>query len=263
MYTAATGAVVAEHTVDVIANNLANTNTAGFKRALLQVQSQQANDLYRWQSDPGSRSSSQLDGVATRALIGTLGNGAEIYDTPTNFEQGSLQSTGNELDFGLYGPGFFAVRDGNGAVRYTRDGSFVRTANNQLATVAGDVVLDDQLRPIVLPNNGAKVMSDQTGRLNVNGVTFAKLGIFDFQNQVLVRSADSNRFNNNSAGATPDTNTTVVQAVIEKSNADVVRSMVDLINAERWFEANEKVIQTEDDATGVAITQVGRTATNG
>ncbi|HEY6235069.1 MAG TPA: flagellar basal body protein, partial [Candidatus Elarobacter sp.] len=89
MYTAASGALVAQSAVDVIANNLANVNTAGFKRTLLQVQSQPERDLYRFQTDPAKNGGA----VATQTRIGALGSGAQIYDTPADYAQGALAAT--------------------------------------------------------------------------------------------------------------------------------------------------------------------------
>jgi flagellar basal-body rod protein FlgF len=245
--------------IDVTANNIANANTLGFKRALLQVEAQPSREIFRYQTDPGRVPLNRLDGIPTQEAVGQLGNGAQIYDTPTNFEQGTISLTANDLDFALYGPGFFAVRDAQGAVRYTRDGSFVRTAGGLLATVAGDTVLDPQLQPIVLPAVG-RIAGEQNGVLSVNSVPFGKLGVFQFRNINALRSLGSNRFTDNgAAGVIPDNNTAVFQGAQEKSNFDVVRGIVDLITAQRWFDANEKVIQSQDDATGIAISQVGRT----
>jgi flagellar basal-body rod protein FlgF len=245
--------------IDVTANNIANANTLGFKRALLQVEAQPSREVYRFQTDPGKMPLNRLDGVPSQELVGNLGNGARIFDTPTNFEQGSISLTGNDLNFALYGSGFFAVRDAQGVVRYTRDGSFLRSSNNLLATVEGDTVLDPQLQPIALPAIG-KIMAESNGVLSVNSVPFGKLGVFQFRNLNALRSQGANSFiDGNAAGVVPDVNTAVFQGAQEKSNFDIVRGIVDLITAQRWFDANQKVIQSQDDATGIAISQVGRT----
>jgi len=252
--------VVAENNIDMIANNLANVSTIGFKRQMMQIESQPLSDVYRWQSDPGSAVATQgtLSSTASQAYVGQLGSGAEIYDTPTNFEQGTIEVTGNDLDFALYGKGFFAVRNAQG-IRYTRDGSFVRNPANILTTIDGDAVLDQAGNLIVLPPQG-KITSNTAGQLNVDGVPFAKLGVFDVTNPRVVRSNGSNLLLDSGTGnVTPDLTTSLVQGAQEKSNADVVRSIVELIIAQRWFDANTKVIQTEDTATGLAISAVGNT----
>jgi len=118
MYTAASGALVAQSAVDTIANNLANVNTAGFKRTLLQVQAQPHRDLYRFQTDPGKNPYAHIAGVPSQVPIGALGSGAQIFDTPADFSQGLISATGNDLDVALSGPGFFAIRAGNGALKF-------------------------------------------------------------------------------------------------------------------------------------------------
>ena len=127
LYTAASGAIVAQANVDVIANNLANVNTSGFKRSLMQVEAGEKTTIYRDQIDPGN-SGELMRGVAAHALVGQLGFGSQIYDTPTVFDQGAIQQTGNPLDVALSGSGFLAVSDAAGTTSSVRGGSFVQTA---------------------------------------------------------------------------------------------------------------------------------------
>ena len=259
MYTAASGALVAQSAVDTIANNLANVNTTGFKRAVLQVQAQPKTDLYRFQTDPGNNGNARTAGVPVQVAIGALGSGAQIYDTPADFAQGAIAATGNDLDVALSGPGFFAIRAGNNAARYTRDGEFVRDQNGQLTAQNGDRVLNAAGNPIVLPTSG-KIEIGRDGTISVAGQTYDKLGVVEFTNPVNLRPEGSSRFVDAGAGARTATNTTALQGSLEKSNADVVRSMVDLIANERWFDANQKSIQTQDDAVALAVQTVGRTS---
>ncbi len=260
LYTAASGALVAQSQVDVIANNLANVNTAGFKRSLLQVQAQPVREISRYQTDPGRAPGARVNGVATGAYVGTLGSGSQVYDTPAIFEQGLISATGNPLDVALSGPGFFTVRDGNGAVSYTRDGGFVEDAQGYLTAQNGDRVLDRNGQPIQLPQQGAfQIVRD--GTISVNGTPQGQLGIVEFANLTALRPQGSQRFvDTGAAGPRVGTNTSTLQGSLEKSDADVVGSMTALINAERWFDANVKVVQSEDQLTGLAITNVGRTS---
>jgi flagellar basal-body rod protein FlgF len=251
MYTAASGALVAQSAVDTIANNLANVNTAGFKRTLLQVQSQPERDIYRFQTDP-----TKSGGAAAQQLIGALGTGAQVYDTPADYAQGAIAATGNDLDVALSGPGFFAVR-GNAGVRYTRDGAFLRDANGYLTAENGDRVLGANGAPVVLPAQGA-VAIGRDGAISVAGRPYDRLNIVEFANAAGLRPEGASRFVDAGAGARQATTTSALQGSLEKSNADVVRSMVDLIANERWFDANEKSIKTQDDAVGEAIQTVGR-----
>ena len=256
LYTAASGALVAQSAVDTIANNLANVNTNGFKRTLLQVQAQPQRELYRSQIDPGKRPG----GVPVNAAIGTLGSGAQVYDTPADFAQGAIKATGRDLDVALSGSGFFAIQDGTGQLNYTRDGAFQRDAQGFLSAQNGDRVLSANGLPIQIPDQGT-VAIGRDGTITVNGQTRDRIGIAEFANLTALRPAGSNRFVDSGGGAGPRaaTNTTALQGSVEGSNADVVRSMVDLIANERWFDANQKMIQQQDDTTGRAIAYVGRT----
>ena len=103
LYTSASGALVAESMADNVANNLANVDTSGFKQTLLQIQSAPTLDIYRIQTDPGKTAGNPLPGTSVSQEVGQLGTGALVYDTPTNYDQGSLQTTGNPLDVAITG----------------------------------------------------------------------------------------------------------------------------------------------------------------
>jgi flagellar basal-body rod protein FlgF len=260
LYTAASGSLVAQSAVDTIANNLANVNTAGFKRTLLQVQSQPLRDVYRIQTDPSAALGAS--GVPAMQLVGQLGSGAQVYDTPADFEQGPIAATGNDLDVALSGPGFFTIRDGNNGISYTRDGSFERDAQGYLTAQNGDRVLGINNAPIQLPPSG-QVAIDRTGVVTVAGQQIGQLNVVEFQNAVALRPQGSERYvDTGNANPRAATNTSTLQGSIEKSNADVISSMVGLITNERWFEANQQVITAEDNLTGQAVQTVGRTNAN-
>ena len=259
LYTSASGALVAQSQVDAIANNLANVNTGGFKQTLTQIQSAQTLDIFRIQNDPGKIATSQLPGVPTQAYVGTLGLGSQIYDTPTDFQSGALQTTGNALDLAVTGNdrAFFTIQTANG-VRYTRNGEFVRDGAGTLRTQDGNAVLGANGAPIQLQNGDVTVAND--GTISQNNQVVGRLQLTQFANTVNLRPEGANNFApSGNAGASVATGVSVQQGFLEKSNSNVVRSMVDLITAERWFDANEKSIKAQDDATNSAITQVAKT----
>jgi flagellar basal body rod protein FlgG len=275
LYTAATGAIVAQANVDVIANNLANVNTSGFKRTLMQIESAPKATLYRDQTDPGKTGDNRTAGIAAHALVGDLGAGAQIYDTPTVFEQGPIEQTGNALDIALSGAGFLAVKDAAGNVSYTRGGSFRQNAQNQLVTGAGDTLLASNGQPLTLQaapgsatgtQNGAStgqipsaaISIDRTGGVAAGGSVSGQLGVYEFANLTNVRPQGEGKFVNSGPAPKPATQTSVLQGAQEKSNANVISSMVSLIANERWFDANEKMISTQDAEVGAAITTVGK-----
>jgi flagellar basal-body rod protein FlgF len=257
LYTSAAGALVAESNVDLIANNLANVNTGGFKRSLLEITSTLPMQLYRIQTDPGQVAGSPLPGVATMTPVGPLGFGSEVLDTPTDYQQGALEQTGSQLDMALQGSGFFTIQTPQG-VRYTRNGEFTRNAQGLLTTQDGNLVLG-QNGAITLPPAGT-VSVTKTGAVDVNGQQVDQLRITQFANPLQLRPEGGNRFVDAGAEPSSDTQSTVQQGMLEKSNADVIRSMVDLITNERWFDANEKSISTQDTANQQLIEQVGRTS---
>ncbi|HEX8805710.1 MAG TPA: flagellar hook-basal body protein [Candidatus Aquilonibacter sp.] len=270
LYTSASGALVAESMADNVANNLANVNTSGFKQTLLQVQSTPSLDVYRIQTDPGKTPGNPLPGKSVAQEVGLLGTGVQVYDTPTNFEQGGLQNTGNPLDVAIANNSnaFFTIQTANG-VRYTRDGEFAEDAQGFLRTQDGNYVLSTQGQPIQLQPGGGSVTIQSDGTIYQNpavGGTAAQpaavgqLQLTQFNSLLNLRPEGANNYNpSGNAGPSQATNATVQQGYIETSNANVVKSMVDLITAERWFDANEKSIKTQDDATNTAITMVGRT----
>jgi len=267
MYTATSGALVAQSAVDTIANNLANANTAGFKQKLLQVQAQPQTELYRIQTDPGRSPGARLDGVPVMVPIGTLGSGSEIYDTPSDFQQGSISATGNDLDVALSGPGFFATQAGDGTRAYTRDGSFQRDANGYLVASNGDRVLGANGAAIQLPDTGkvgiardgtVTVTQQGTGQDNTPQVV-GQLQLVEFANTNALRPQGDSRFiDTGNAQPAAATRTTALQGSVETSNANVVSSMVGLISNERWFDMNIQMIQAQDTTTGQAIQSIGR-----
>ena len=261
LYTSAAGALVAQSMADNVANNLANVNTAGFKQTLMQIQAAPSFNIFRIQTDPGQQSSTPLPGVPVAQYVGALGTGSQIYDTPNSFEQGAMKATGNSLDLAISGntSAFFNVQTPNG-VRYTRDGEFVQSANGVLQTQDGYNVLSATGQPIQLQPNGA-VAIGADGTVSQNGVTVGQIALTQFQSLLNLRpEGDNNYAMSGNAQPGPATGATITQGFLESSNANVVKSMVDLITAERWFDMNEKSIKTQDDATNNSISVVGKTA---
>jgi flagellar basal-body rod protein FlgG len=184
------------------------------------------------------------------------------------------------MDVALSGPGFFSVRDKNGVIRYTRGGSFTQNAQNQLVTTDGDSVMGTNGQPVSLRQQGnvsvdlqgrvsqngqldgnlavVAIKIDPRGGVTSNGIETGRLGVYEFSDMNELRPIGNDKFVN--AGAAPKiaSQTVVLQGSQEKSNSNVISSMVDLIANERWFDANEKMIQTQDTELGAAITTVGK-----
>ena len=254
---------------DNVANNLANVSSSGFKQTLLQIQSAPTLDVYRIQTDPGHESGRALPGRPVMQNVGLLGTGSQVYDTPEDYQQGPLEQTGNRLDLAVTGAnGFFNVLTAQG-LRYTRDGQFTVDANGNLTTQDGNFVLDTNGRPIQLNiqqgivtigSDGTITQAPPAGQTSAAVTQIGKLALTAFGNLNALRKEGDNNFvdTGNAAPAATQGNVGVQQGFLEKSNFNVVRSMVDLITAERWFEANERVMKAEDDATNQDIQNLAK-----
>ncbi|HTA40207.1 MAG TPA: flagellar basal body rod C-terminal domain-containing protein, partial [Candidatus Acidoferrales bacterium] len=170
-------------------------------------------------------------------------------------------STGNKYDLAITGSpnAFFTIQTAQG-IRYTRDGQFTVDANNNLTTLDGNLVLGQNNAPLtILPALGP-VTIGTNGSLSQAGQQFGQVQLTGFNNLLALRKEGDNDFTDtgNAQPGAAGVNAGVQQGFLEKSNGNVVRSMVDLITAERWFDANERSIKTQDDATNQLIGNVAR-----
>jgi flagellar basal-body rod protein FlgF len=244
-YAAFTGYEARVDALDVLANNLANANTAGFKS-----QSTFYRTFTDWM-DPDYQSPINL--AANR--YGVLGG------TRLDLTQGTLTLTGNDTDVALQGPGFIAVLTAAG-IRYTRDGNFAIDKDRKLVTERGDAVLSEQPdgrppQPIQLP--AGKVTISPDGSVSVDGALVAKLRIEDFPaGTVLTQEGSSNLAAPDGAGS-PATNVTVQQGALESSNADAVRTTVAIMDLERTAQAMEKALSIfHNEFNKTAAQEIGR-----
>jgi flagellar basal-body rod protein FlgG len=221
---------------DVIANNLANATTAGFK-----------GDTAVGEAFP----SLLINQLQTGATIGKLGLGSRITEVATDGSQGALRQTGNTYDLAIAGDGWFSVQGPNG-VAYTRNGAFTTDAKGQLVTADAQPVLDDGGRPITVGNN-ATISPD--GRVTVDGRQVAKLAVTALDPKRLHKLGD-NLYTGTVVKNAPASR--VEQGFLEGSNVNSVKEMVDLISTMRSFEAGQKAVQALDDTLGKAVNDVGR-----
>jgi flagellar basal-body rod protein FlgF len=209
--------------VDVIAHNVANVSTAGFKREDLAFATH-VERLYL----PGN----------SLAL-------AKVASTHTDFRPGALEGTGNPFDFAIDGSGFFAVETGDG-VRYTRDGRFSANQLGELVTTTGHRVLDDGGAPIFIPAQVSDLTLSANGTLSTpDGVPLGVLGIWQLPDGFLRREADG--LFATEVAPEPDLDAKVVQGFLEGSNVNPVRELTDLIEAQRAYERGRAMLDTEDE----------------
>ncbi len=217
--------------MDVVSHNIANVNTDGFK-----AQRAAFDDLIRTQMNTN---------VEGNHLVG---HGVKQEYTDNLMAQGSLSSTGQALDFAIAGAGYFAVNN-DGTTEYTRNGAFylsVEGANATLVTNDGARVLDQNNQIITLPYaNGSVDTTTLTQRL----------GVFGFANEYGLTPHSNSRFtvsdNSGAAQILPATgangkNYDLVQGYLERSNVDLAREMVNVIESQRAFQMNSRVVQTAD-----------------
>jgi len=209
---------------DQIANDLANGSTAGYKAERTTQQS--FGDML-------------LTNSVTGGQVGTVTTGVGVTNTVTDWTPQPLKDTGEPLDFGINGDGFFAVRTGDG-VRYTRDGQFAADPQGRLTTLKGDLVLGRNNQPLTLGADG-KVDPRQLNVVLLNNPE--KVG---------------DTYITGTPGAVAGQTAGQVRAgALEGSGADPTKSMVDMMESLRAYESGQKVIQTIDETLGKAASSVG------
>ena len=244
--TAATGMTGQQMMVDVIANNLANVNTSGFKRSQVNFQDL----LYVTMEEPGTEISS---GISSPTGV-EVGSGVRAASTVKIFTAGELQNTGNPLDIAISGDGFLQVTMPNGDLRYTRDGSLQINANNELVTSTGYTLIP----PISIPAD-SKVSIEKDGGVNVtdssgNQSVVGTIQLARFPNASGLSSEGDNLYAETGASGTFTTGTpgengfgTIQSGFLEKSNVQMVTELVNLITAQRAYEINSRAIRAGDD----------------
>lgn len=242
-----TGLDAQQTQMDVIANNLANVNTNGFKRSRAIFEDL----LYQNIRQPGAQSSQQ-----TQLPSGLqLGTGVRSVATERNFTQGNLQQTNNNKDVAIQGEGFFQVLLPDGSTAYTRDGSFQVDAQGQLVTASGYPIQP----AILIPSDATSLTVGRDGTVSITqagSAVASELGALQlatFINPAGLMAKGENLFVESSSSGSPNTATpgtngsgTLAQGFVETSNVNVVEELVNMIQTQRAYEINSKSITTSD-----------------
>lgn len=214
-------------------------------------------------SIPGARKQDiSFSAVAAGAAPGAVGSDAYVMpsaSTSVNFEQGSLYPSGNPMDCAVDGPGFFEVQLPNGDHAYTRDGEFQLNAQGQLVTRQGNLMLGDG-GPIQFdPNNASPITISATGQVSQGSDIKGHIQLVQFNQPGLLTGIGNGCFlaNNPALKTTPDSTSQIRQGFLEGSNSTPTTQMASLITAMRMFEANQHVIQSQDDRMGQVINDLG------
>jgi flagellar basal-body rod protein FlgG len=249
LFTASTGLNAQSTNVDVIANNLANINTNGFKRNQANFQDL----IYVNEVNPGAVAA---QGQQSPTGI-QLGSGARVAGTPKLFTQGALVNTGNPLDIAIQGQGFLQITLPNGELRYTRDGSLQLNNNGNLVTSDGFLIQPQ----ITIPQTAVSISVGADGTVSVinagapnASVTLGQLTLVRFPNQAGLNAEGRNLFSETASSGAPIIATAgqngtglLQQAFLERSNVDAVGELVNLILAQRAFEFNTRSVRASDE----------------
>jgi flagellar basal-body rod protein FlgG len=242
-----TGLDAQQTQMDVVANNLANVSTNGFKRSRAVFEDL----LYQNIRQPGAQSSQQTQ-LPSGLQIGT---GVRPVAAERIHTQGNLQQSGSKLDIAIQGSGFFPVLMPDGTTGYTRDGSFQTDGQGQLVTASGFVVQP----AMTIPADATSVTIAQDGVVSVTqagSVTPVQIGqmqLATFINPAGLQSNGQNLYLETASSGAPSTGTpgangtgTLVQGFLETSNVNVVEELVNMIQTQRAYEINSKAITTSD-----------------
>ncbi len=274
IYNSASGMIAQQARLDTVANNLANVDKTAYKKDLTVFKAFPDMIIRRMnESGQGIVPAGSYDSMP---YVGKLGTGVEVNEVYTQFKQGSLQRTTSKFDLALEGKGFFAVNTERGE-RYTRNGSFTISKDGILVTHNGNPVLGENGPILVQKNNfiinerGEVIINQEiprearelVGQDNNNWtepVVIDRLKLVDFENIREIKKEGDSLFREteHSGPPIPPEKLKIRQGFLEKSNVNIVREMVDMIEVQRSYEANQKSITTHDSTLGKLINDVAR-----
>lgn len=247
LYSSFTALEAAWRYQDVLANNIANANTAGFKREIASQQS--FADVLLSQHAPVP---APLP-ARIQQVIGQIGTGSFIAEFATDYQDGAMQSTGNELDLATT-EGFFEVESPDGTRFYTRDGRFGRDAAGDMVISHGYYVLNADGGHINLPADRMSI--DLDGNIaRADGTLIDRVATYDFAPTALKRAGEGYFLASAAGQATPGG---VRQGFLEGSNTNLVEEMTTLLAVQRTFQANQTVLAKLDGTLDQAAGQLGR-----
>ena len=252
LYTAATGMNAMQHQIDVTSNNIANVNTMGFKQDRAEFQDL----MYETLNYTAGKTSE--DTINPTGM--DVGLGVRVSGVQKSFLQGDLKLTSNTLDMAIEGNGFFQITMPDGEINYTRNGAFKLDADGTIVNSNGyalepEITVDEDLTDLTIANDGTvSATNPTTGAITDLG----QIEIVDFINEAgLIPVGDSLFMASDASGdpiegiPTEDQFGSISQGMVELSNVKLVNEMVDLITAQRAYEANSKSITTADDMLAI------------
>ena len=252
--TAATGMIAQQNNMDVVANNIANVNTAGFKKGRAEFEDL----IYHNLKDPG-----QASGLQSVTPTGVqTGLGVRTAAVQKDFSQGQVLSTKNPLDINIEGSGFFQVRTQDGEMAFTRDGAFKKDPTGKIVDKNGNTLVPE----ITIPQGAVSVEIRPAGEVacimdnNAEPQVLGQIELVNFINPAGLKNTGKNLYVSTPASGQPATYRPgtsgtgyLAQGELETSNVNIVDEMVNMITAQRAYETNSKVVQTADQMLQTAV----------
>ncbi|HET6249583.1 MAG TPA: flagellar hook-basal body protein [Tepidisphaeraceae bacterium] len=247
MYLSATGIMTNSYRQDVISNNLANSETVGFKR-----------DLARFQERKTALNERGAAGDWSDPVMEHLGGGVLAMPTLVDTEQGDLEPTGNPMDVAIQGNGYFAV-DSKTGKHLTRDGRFMLNRDGELilSTEQGQHVLDDKGKPIKI-EPGGMIAIGSDGEVTQDGKGVAKIGLFDVADPAKFTKQGSNMLSYPADGKLLPGSGTLRSEFQERANVDPALELAELMDTQRELEANANMLKYQDTMLQRLVNDVGK-----
>lgn len=241
LYVGLSRQMVLQRQMDIVANNIANMDTTGFKVESLMEKTDPAPEA-KTQQAPGPVKFVAANGVAR------------------DFGQGALVATGNTFDMAIDGKGFFQIQGPNGP-RFTRDGRFTLDTNGKLITQGGLAVLDESGSEIQVDPQKGPLQVGPDGSLTQDRDRVGKVGVFDFTNAGALEKDGDNLFKNvSNLSAQPSTDAKVRQGMVESSNVKPVIEITTMIQVSRAYEQIAKMMDSQADLSLRSVQRLGKAA---
>jgi flagellar basal-body rod protein FlgF len=249
IYTAASGLGTLQARMDITSNNLSNIASTGFKQDKATLTAFPDFMLkQKMKTDVGGVN------MGWWQTVGGTNQGVALTGVITDFSNGILKNTGNEMDLALDGEGFFAFEDGDGNILYSRDGQLGKDGEGYLLNSQGHKILAEG-SPVQVGKGSFTV--DSQGVITIEDGTKIKLDIYNFQNPNALVKQGNNYYNAGEETANLLENPTVRQNALELANVDVAAETVNMIEISRAYEAAQKMVQAQDQLLDKVINQVG------
>lgn len=234
---------------NVIANNIAASHVAGFKKVAVSFEAVEGGEIAR-----------STHGRLRNEMPGSF----PVMKNQVDFNEGELKETSNPLDLAINGTGFFALMNQNGEKVYTRDGQFYSNSAGSMVNSMGHEFVDEGGNAIAfVPGQGDPVI-DQEGQILQGDQIVGKLGVFNFEDPITELQKVGGGFITQEEGFEPDlaepNSYKILQGFLESSNVSSIQEMIGLIEVSRAHEANQKMVQAFDENIGKAIGALGQTS---